>query len=139
MRKNMTELYIMMGLMGIALFLKGLAGDDDDEPNSWLQTQLILQTRRLGGDFLFYTPVNIAEPLRILRNPSASMTVLEKTQKFIFQLANPFEQYEQKSGYYHKGDYKIEKRFNDLVPIYNQIIRFMTPEQQLQEYTGRNK
>tara|TARA_R110000868_G_scaffold28617_4_gene107122 strand:- start:16606 stop:19851 length:3246 start_codon:yes stop_codon:yes gene_type:complete len=111
-----------------------LSGDDDDKPNTWLQNQLILQTRRLGGDLMFYTPINIYEPLRILRNPSAAITNIEKTQKFMFQLVNPFEQYEQKSGYYEKGDYKIEKRFNDLVPIYNQLIRFSTPEQQLKEY-----
>jgi hypothetical protein len=111
-----------------------LAGDDDDKPNTWLQNQLILQTRRLGGDLLFYTPINVYEPLRILRNPSAAITNLEKTQKFIFQLTDPFEQYQQKAGYYQKGDYKIEKRFNDLVPVYNQLIRFLTPEQQLKEY-----
>jgi hypothetical protein len=129
--KALAEIVTMTSMFAI---YAALSGDDDEEPNSWLQSQLIFQTRRLGGDFMFYTPVNIYEPLRILRNPSASLTVLEKTQKFLFQLADPTAQYERGEGIYEKGDYKLEKRFNDLLPIYNQLIRAMTPEEQLKAY-----
>lgn len=132
--KSLAEVTTMVAMLALYAALKG---DDDDEPNSWLQDQMILQTRRLAGDFMFFTPVNVYEPLRILRNPSATLTILEKTQKFIYQLANPFEEYERRTGPYDKGDYKIEKRFNDLLPIYNQLIRAMTPEEQLKEYIGR--
>lgn len=132
--KALAEVTTMVAMLALYAALKG---DDDDEPNSWLQDQMILQTRRLAGDFMFFTPVNIYEPLRILRNPSATLTVMEKTQKFIYQLTDPFEKYERKTGLYAKGDYKLEKRFDDLLPIVNQINRAITPEEQLKEYIGK--
>lgn len=54
MRKNMTELYLMLGLMGMALFLKALAGDDDDEEQV-VTNFLLNQTIRLRTDIGFYT------------------------------------------------------------------------------------
>jgi len=132
--KSLAEITTMVAMLALYAALKG---DDDDEPNSWLQDQMILQTRRLAGDFMFFTPVNIYEPLRILRNPSATLTVMEKTQKFIYQLTDPFEKYERRTGLYAKGDYKLEKRFDDLLPIVNQINRAITPEEQLKEYIGK--
>lgn len=54
MRKNMTELYIMMTLMGVALVLKAMAGDDDEEDDT-ISNFLINQTVRLRTDISFYT------------------------------------------------------------------------------------
>lgn len=54
MRKNMTELYLMLGLMGMALFLKALVGDDDEE-KQMVTNFLLNQTIRLRTDIGFYT------------------------------------------------------------------------------------
>jgi hypothetical protein len=56
MRKNMTELYIILGLMGLALMLKALAGGDDEEEDASFATNFLLnQTIRLRTDIGFYT------------------------------------------------------------------------------------
>jgi hypothetical protein len=55
MRKNMTELYIMLTLMGIAMVLKGLAGADDDDEDDTISNFLINQTIRLRTDISFYS------------------------------------------------------------------------------------
>jgi len=55
MRKNMTELYIMLTLMGMALVLKAMAGDDDDDEDDTISNFLINQTVRLRTDISFYT------------------------------------------------------------------------------------
>lgn len=55
MRKNMTELYIILGLMGVALVLKAIAGDDDEEDKSMVTNFLLNQTIRLRTDVGFYT------------------------------------------------------------------------------------
>jgi uncharacterized protein YbcI len=130
--KALGEITVMISVFALYAALKG---DDDDEPNSWAQDQMILQTRRLAGDFMFFTPVNPYEWVRILQNPTVAISQVTRTSKFMHQLfTDPFEQYERASGYYEKGDYKLEKKFNDLIPIYNQIIRATTPEQQIKEY-----
>jgi hypothetical protein len=54
MRKNMTELYIMITLMGIALMLKSLV-DDEDEKDSMVTNFILNQTIRLRTDIAFYT------------------------------------------------------------------------------------
>jgi hypothetical protein len=53
MRKNMMELHIMLGLMGLALLFKAMADDDDDE--DMVANFLLNQTIRLRTDIGFYT------------------------------------------------------------------------------------
>jgi len=71
-RKNMTELYIMMGLMGVALLLKGMV-DDDDEKDSMVTNFLLNQTVRLRTDVGFYTNPLEFEKLTKTAVPMASM------------------------------------------------------------------
>ena len=71
-RKNMTELYIMMGLMGLALVLKGMV-DDEDEKDSMVTNFLLNQTVRLRTDIGFYTNPLEAEKLTKTALPMASM------------------------------------------------------------------
>jgi hypothetical protein len=72
MRKNMTELYIMMGLMGIALLLKAMAGDDDEE-DQVVTNFLLNQTIRLRTDIGFYTNPLEAEKLTKTAVPMAAL------------------------------------------------------------------
>lgn len=129
--KALGELGVMLSMLSLYLVFSG--GDDEDE-NSWIENQMILQSRRLAGDYMFFTPINPFEWVRIINNPSVTMSQVTKLSKFVFQLTNPFEQYERNEYPYNKGDFKLEKRFNDLVPIYSQMIRAITPQNQLSEY-----
>jgi hypothetical protein len=72
MRKNMTELYLMLGLMGVALLLKGMV-DDDDEKDSMVTNFLLNQTIRLRTDVGFYTNPLEFEKLTKTALPMASM------------------------------------------------------------------
>lgn len=129
--KALGEITTIVAMMFVFAAVKG---DDDDEPNSWVQNQAILQSRRLAGDFMFFTMMNPAEMLRIVQNPTVALSQTMKVSKLITQLFNPLEKYQRKTGFYEKGDYKIEKRFADLVPVYGQLIRALTPEEQIKEY-----
>ena len=131
--KAMGELLVMAAMF---LIVAAVKGDDDDEPNQWLQNQVILQARRLGSDFMFYLPINPMEPYRVLNNPSVSMAYYLKLVRFFKQLiVAPTEQYERKTAGYEKGDYKLEKRFDDVLPVYNQIMNALYPEEQLSAYS----
>lgn len=119
------SLYILFGA------LRAAAGDDDEE-NSWLMNQTMLQSRRLAGDIMFYS--NPAELVKLTRTPSAMYGTWDNLINFCGQLANPFEQYERKSGSYEKGDYKISKAFGKLVPVFSGIHKSLTPGNQLNFY-----
>jgi hypothetical protein len=60
-KKNMAELYIVVGLTIITLMLKGLAGDDDDDKKQY--TFLINQLQRLSNDLFFYADPGTAESI----------------------------------------------------------------------------
>jgi hypothetical protein len=77
-RKNMTELYIMMTLMGTALLLKAMAGDDDDEEQV-VTNFLLNQTIRLRTDIGFYTNPLEFEKLTKTAVPMAALVDDVKT------------------------------------------------------------
>lgn len=71
MRKNMMELHIMLGLMGLALLFKAMADDDDDEDMA--ANFLLNQTIRLRTDIGFYTNPLEAEKLTKTAVPMAGL------------------------------------------------------------------
>ena len=52
---------------------------------------------------------------------SSAYSTIENFSKFAHQMTNPLEQYEKDSGVYDKGDYKMEKRIRELIPILSKI------------------
>ena len=55
MRKNMTELYLMLALAGFGLLLRAISGGDDDEKKNFVSNFLMNQINRLQTDISFYT------------------------------------------------------------------------------------
>jgi hypothetical protein len=72
MRKNMMELHLMLGLMGIALLLKAAIEDDDDD-EQMITNFLLNQTIRLRTDIGFYTNPLEFEKLTKTAVPMASL------------------------------------------------------------------
>lgn len=57
MRKNLTEIVLLMSVTGLALLLKNLAADDDDEVKDlkFLTIFFLNQMNRMQTDLMFYT------------------------------------------------------------------------------------
>lgn len=102
---------------------------DDDEEESWVASHVILQSRRLQQDISFY--INFRDFIRLIQTPSVAISSWENIIKFVEQMGSPLEQYERSAGIYEKGDYKIEKRINDIIPIVSRYEDIMNPEQLL--------
>jgi hypothetical protein len=100
---------------------------DDDEEESWMASHIMLQSRRLQQDISFY--INPGDFIKLIKNPSVAIANWERVMDFVAQLINPMEQYERKSGIYEKGDYKIEKRLVDILPVFSRYEDVMNPEQ----------
>lgn len=132
--KSLTEITTMLIIFAIT----GIVGNDDDKENSWMEDwiadQMLLQGRRLSGDIGLYLPVNPFDVYMNLKSPTVAYTTIENLSKFLQQLQNPFEQYEKDSGIYEKGDYKLEKRIKELIPVLSKIDNALTPGESLKFY-----
>ena len=77
MRKNMTELYMYISLIGATLLLKAIIVDDDEEKeesaNRFLANFLLNQSTRLQTDILFYTSPGEFEKLTKTAVPLAQL------------------------------------------------------------------
>ena len=123
MRKNMMELQIMLGLMGVALLLKAAIGDDDEE-DQMVANFLLNQTLRLRTDIGFYTNPLEFEKLTKTAIPMASIVqdsykLVTDVQKY-FNDDNDDDVFE--SGPF-KGDSKALVHAGALIPGPAQAIK----------------
>jgi predicted kinase len=123
MRKNMTELYIMMTLMGIALFLKAMAGDDDEE-DQMVTNFLLNQTIRLRTDIGFYTNPLEFEKLTKTAVPMAQL--VQDVASLVADTGNLFDE-DVKNDVYRSGSFKKQPKWlvhlGKIVPGPAQAIR----------------
>ena len=122
-KKTITEMTTAIISMIMGSVLAGAAADEPDEQQKAAIALGAFYARRLYSELSFY--VWPPEVLRILRSPSASLNLIEKGTRFIAQLSSDlvsaeFEVYQQGA---RKGEFKLEKRFRDLVPIWYQTGR----------------
>jgi len=74
MRKNMTELYFLMGVAGLTLLLTAMGGDDDDD-KQFAANFLLNQMTRMQTDITFYTNPMEAEKLTKTAIPASQLLV----------------------------------------------------------------
>jgi len=136
MYRAYTDLLFLAGALTIFSLLGAAAGDDDEE-NSWVTNQILLQSRRFSGDLMWY--VNPAEFIKLTRTPAVALDSVDSLIDFFAQAANPLEKYERASGPFEKGDYKMEHQLYKNFPGLSGIYRSLVPEQQLKIYRTYNK
>jgi hypothetical protein len=109
-----------------AAFIIGnlLSGGEDDE---WARNFAHYQLRRLRSETLFW--LNPLEAMKLLQSPAAGTLIISKAYKLGLQFADPFGEYERKTGIKQKGDNKLYWRFKDLFPVLNNIDKLKTPEE----------
>lgn len=121
-KKSMFEIATFVAVNMLVYGLSGL--DDDDDP---VTANAELQLRRFSDDLGFYL-VDVNAWLRIVSSPAVSLNIVEKLQRAVGQaIVNPTEVYERKTGRYNKGDYKLQKDIDDLIPILSKIYNFKDP------------
>jgi hypothetical protein len=126
MRKNMTELYIMVTLIGMGLFLKAMMADDDEEDEEKSNTAVFLlnQTIRLRTDISFYTNPLEAEKLTKMAVPAASL--IADVKSFVSDVGVLFNE-DEEDDVFESGPFKgVPKWYihgGQLVPGIAQGIR----------------
>jgi len=91
LRKNMTELHILLGIMGATILLSAIAGDDDDEEKDLLVYNFALnQLTRLQTDIAFYT--NPLEAEKLMKTALPITQVLMSGKKVVNDVVNLFDE-----------------------------------------------
>jgi len=120
-RANIRKTVVEMGTMVLAATLSGvlagLAEDADDDDKEFYYTMAYL-SRRFYSELRFYSSAE--EPYKILTTPAASLSMVEKTGKFIDQMFNPSEVYQKGAN---KGELKLVRKGKKLLPVFNQLDR----------------
>lgn len=128
-KANLRKAVIEMGLvfttgllvMGLSALYK--AGDDDEK--KYLKHILFL-TMRLNNELGMYGVIgdpqefglpNVREVWKTFRQPSAIIGTVDRLMSLIYQLKDPFAEYQQDSGIFQKGDSKLMAKLYKLIGI----------------------
>jgi len=126
-KKNLLRASRDMGMMlttGLIVMILGSlyeGGDDDDKK---LLAYPLLFSMRLNQELSGF--INPIANYKVIKNPMASQSVIEKVLRLTGQLFDPFETYEKRTGAWEKGDYKIVARLLKLFGLNKNIF---TPEE----------
>ena len=142
-KRTAVELSSLMG----AMLLVGFLADLDDEDETWLSNFALYQAKRYETEIMQWTPlVGTKEAFRILQSPTATARPILKGGELLNQLLSEGAYaiglgdqkeifYQRKSGRYQKGDRKIRKDFEDLLPIFRGLQKTQTPQDAYKWFT----
>ena len=116
-RKTVVDASTMLLTWTAGVLLAGLAEDADEEDKKLYYTAAYI-FRRHYSEVAFYS--NPSEGMRILQTPAATLSMIDKSFRLIYQFGSPTETYERGR---HKGENKLKVKAGKLVPIVSQLDR----------------
>ena len=145
-KRTATELSAMVGA---AALVAALANIDDDE-ESWASNFMLYQAKRYHMEVTQWNPLGLGgETFRMMRSPTATARPVEKGIDLLQQLGNELGYvtrmpwidegdifYQRRTGRFNKGDRKIRKDFEDLLPIWRGLTRSKSPEEAYKWFTS---
>ena len=140
-KRTMVELSSLIAAMALVAALSNL--DDDEE--TYLSNFMLYQAKRFQTEILQWTPiVGTKEAFRILKSPSATLRPIEQAGSLIENIGNELMHgigipvadktifYQRNTGRFKKGDRKIRKDFEDLMPVLRGLRTTQTPKEKYQ-------
>ena len=147
-KRTAVELSSIVAAGALVMVLTDL---DDDEDN-WLNNYMLYQAKRYQTEMLQWQPwFAWKESLRIIQSPTATVRPITKGVELVSQIFNevqyalgsPFVDegaifYQRRSGRFKKGDRKITKDFQDLLPVFRGLQKTFSPEEAYKWFTTLN-
>ena len=142
-KRTAVELSSLIG----AMVLVAALADLDDEDETWLSNFALYQAKRYETEIMQWTPlVGSKEAFRILQSPTATARPILKGGELLGQILSEGAYaiglgdqkdvfYQRKTGRFKKGDRKIKKDFEDLLPIFRGINKSKTPQDAYKWFT----
>tara|TARA_R110000803_G_scaffold7596_2_gene24456 strand:- start:267 stop:4826 length:4560 start_codon:yes stop_codon:yes gene_type:complete len=137
-KRTLTELSALVATSALIFYL----GSKDDDERGWAANFILYQATRYQMEIKQWTPVvGTKEAFRILKSPTATARPIEDGISILEQIlyqelpylvgigdeADIF--YQRDTGRYSKGDRKIRKKVEDLIPAWRGITRSSNPEE----------
>ena len=144
-KRTATELSAMIGA---AALVAALANIDDDE-ETWTSNFMLYQAKRYHMEVMQWNPLGLGgETFRMMRSPTATARPVEKGIDLLQQLGSELGYvtgmpwidekdifYQRRTGRFKKGDRKIRKDFEDLLPIWRGLTRSKSPDEAYKWFT----
>ena len=140
-KRTLVELSSLIAAMALVAALSNL----DDEDETYVSNFMLYQAKRFQTEILQWTPiVGTKEAFRILKSPSATLRPIEQAGSLIENIGNELLHgvgipvadktifYQRNTGRFKKGDRKIRKDFEDLMPVLRGLRTTQTPKEKYQ-------
>jgi len=133
-KKNLSRATRELALMlstGIMVMILRAMGEADDEERKLLSYSLLFSLR-LNQELMGF--INPIANYKVVKNPMAVQSVIEKLLRLFYQLGDPLETYEKRAGYWEKGDYKLVARLFKLFGLNKNLLSPEETIKQLESY-----
>ena len=131
MRKNMTELYILMGVAGVALMITAMGGDDDEE-KAPAANFLLNQMSRMHTDIAFYS--NPLEFEKLTKSSVPIMSLITDSKDWFVDVSKLYDEDSEndvfQSGPF-KGMSKLMIQSGEVLPGSAQVIKTIRSSSQI--------
>ena len=149
-QQNVNRTLVEYASLLSAMVAVGAILNLDDDEETWISNFMLYQAKRYQTEILQWTPVvGFEEALRILRSPTATARPIERGLSLMNHIVRrevPFLMgipwidetdiyYQRKTGRFEKGDRKIRKKFEDLLPVVRGIRKSQTPREAYKWFT----
>ncbi len=117
-KRTLAEVAIIVGTSAlIYLMTKMIAGDDDDDKNSYAYNFMLYEITRMNSETAAY--LSPPDAYRTIKSPSAMVSSIERLNKFIGQFLLTWDpeklSYQRREGVWEKGDNKSWAYFLKLI------------------------
>ncbi len=120
-KRTIVEVSAILLTMAVITAFSGLK-DDDDDYGKKAKLLLSYQANRLQSELMFYSDPRDA--FKLLKSPAASMSTISALTDFMSQLImNPTEVYKKRGLRYEKGELKLQRKAEQLFPLYKQFTK----------------
>ena len=151
-QQNVKRTLVEYASLIAATVLVGALANLDDDEEDWVSNFALYQAKRYQTEILQWTPVvGFEEAMRILRSPTATARPIERglglinhvvrrEVPYILGFGDPEKIfYQRRSGRFEKGDRKLRKKVEDLLPIVRGIRKSETPREAYKWFTTLSK
>ena len=149
-KQNVKRTFVELSSMLAAGAIVGALAEIDDDEETWATNFAIYQAKRYHTEILQWNPaVGFNEMFRIMRSPTATARPIEKGLELMSQIGTDLGYftglapwvdekkvyYQRRTGRFNKGDRKLRKDFEDLLPIWRGLTRTTSPGEAYKWFT----
>ena len=141
-KRNVKRSAVEFGSLAAAFAIIAALTNLDDEDENFATNFILYQALRYQAEIKQWTPLyGSSEAFRIAKSPTATARQVEQTLKLLnqikreglYNLGFPVDEkdifYQRRTGRYQKGDRKIQKQVEDLMPIFRGLNKSGSPEE----------